>query len=1237
MSPRLGLSILVAGLVLMPAGGAAAARRDAKVRALARDHGAAASALHRARDLRAGRGVVTGRELTPALARLSARYAALDPGERREADRLLARPDDGPGDPQGDGYTVPEHAPFCTANFCMHWVTTTVDAPDLTDGDGDGAPDYVEAMAAEFEFVRARENGDLGWRAPVSDGARGGDGRLDVYLVDLTGTGILGYAATDPGQGGHERFAYMVMDEDYSDQAAPDEVLQVTAAHEYNHILQFAYDALQDSWFFEATAVWMEDVVHDDVDHYLGFMPSWATFDEIPLARNFRDKHYGSAVWNMWLDARHGPDLIRSAWEASSTTQPASFAPAAYDAALTGGGHDGFSASFGSFSAAVAEWRTASQFVEGAAYPDAQRRGNLQVAGAAVKPLLDHTTYAMYTVPQPGGGWPAVVRLDGELPAGVAGALALVGRTGADQQAGAVTTELQQLPAGGAGSIQLQNPAAFGRVTAVLVNADAEPTGFANGDWEFAADAQPFSAAAGASESTASAPANTALPTVSGVPRDGSTLTAANGGWSGSAPMAYARQWRRCDDDAPASCDDIPAATGATYTATEADVGQRLRVKVAATNTVSSAVAESAPTAAVVAIVPTNAAAPAIDDLTPVVGETLNASEGTWNGSRPLTITYQWRQCTTTALPSCSDIAGATDPAYEVADDDVDQFLRVRVTATNSAGSATRDSGVTQKVVAAPPPLPSNTALPGISGTATDGQTLTATDGTWTGSPTFARQWLRCTDTTLGSCGELAGATGTQYTLQAADVGRRLRVRVRGTNGAGSADAHSDPTSVVAALAPSPVTPPTIAGTARDGELLTATNGTWNGTAPTFTRRWQRCDQAGGGCADIVPGATDATYRLTPDDIGHKVRVVFRATNGAGSADSPSDATGVIEADPPAPVSAPAVTGSAVEGQQLTATNGTWSGTAPTFTHQWLRCADATVPSCADIAGETDPAYTLQAADVGKRIRVRVRAANDAGFASALSEPTGAVAARATAPANTVAPSITGIAAVGSELTSLMGSWTGTTPITITRQWQRCVGGGLSCADIAGAVGEKYTPTLADVLAQLRVVVRATNVAGTATASSALVGHVPAPADPGPGTGGTGGTGGGSPAPAGPSAPQTVAALAATFTAPSKAKLARVLTRGLSVSVGCSAACRIAARLVVTKALARKLKLAAVLARGTGRLGAKGTAKVSVRFTGKARKRLRKARRLAATMVVEVRDATGALASQRKLKITLRK
>ena len=225
-----------------------------------------------------------------------------------------------------------------------------------------------------------------------------------------------------------------------------------------------------------------------------------------------------------------------------------------------------------------------------------------------------------------------------------------------------------------------------------------------------------------------------------------------------------------------------------------------------------------------------------------------------------------------------------------------------------------------------------------------------------------------------------------------------------------------------------------------------------------------------------------------------------------------------------------------------------------------------------------------------------------------------------------------------SELTSLIGSWTGTTPITITRRWQRCTSGGLSCADIPGAVGEKYTPTLADVLAQIRVMVTASNVAGTVSAPSALVGPVPQPGG-GTGGGGSGGSGGGgAPAtPAGPPTPSPVAALAATVKAPAKAKLAAALAGKLAVPVGCSAACTVAARIELAKKAAKKLGVPAVLARGTARLAAAGRANVKLKFVAKARKKLRKARTVAGTLVVEVRDATGALAAQRRSKLTLRR
>jgi hypothetical protein len=95
------------------------------------------------------------------------------------------------------------------------------------------------------------------------------------------------------------------------------------------------------------------------------------------------------------------------------------------------------------------------------------------------------------------------------------------------------------------------------------------------------------------------------------------------------------------------------------------------------------------------------------------------------------------------------------------------------------------------------------------------------------------------------------------------------------------------------ALAPAVVSPPTITGTAQQGQTLTATPGTWNGSGVTFTYQWQRCDSAGANCVDI-PGATTPTYVVSSADPGATLRVTVKATNRFGSVTSSSAQTAVV-------------------------------------------------------------------------------------------------------------------------------------------------------------------------------------------------------------------------------------------------------------------------------------------------------------------------------------------------------
>lgn len=202
------------------------------------------------------------------------------------------------------------------------------------------------------------------------------------------------------------------------------------------------------------------------------------------------------------------------------------------------------------------------------------------------------------------------------------------------------------------------------------------------------------------------------------------------------------------------------------------------------------------------------------------------------------------------------------------------------------------------------------------------------------------------------------------------------------------------------------------------------------------------------------------------------------ATGDASSADTaPSNST------------PPAVSGTAEQGSTLTTNSGSWSGTTPmTFAYAWDRC-NASGGSCTVISGETTNTYTVQSGDVGHTLRSSVTASNGAGSAVQLSAATSVVTAN-TAPANTGEPKITGSATVGSQLSVSNGTWSGSTPITYTYQWQQCDTNGNNCNGISNATNQTYTVVSGDTGHTLRAKVTATNSAGHATATADASGVV---------------------------------------------------------------------------------------------------------------------------------------------------
>ena len=236
-------------------------------------------------------------------------------------------------------------------------------------------------------------------------------------------------------------------------------------------------------------------------------------------------------------------------------------------------------------------------------------------------------------------------------------------------------------------------------------------------------------------------PANVAAPTISGTPQDGSTLTSTTGTWSGSQPLTYAYQWRRCDASG-LNCSDIAGANQPSYALTAADVGSTITVVVTATNGVGFASASAAVTPVVLGAPPANTAPPGISG-SPRETSTLTASNGTWTGTPPVTFAYEWRRCDTGGA-NCVPIPGATAQTYLLVTADVGSTIRVAVTGSNTSGSASATSAQTVVVVPAsgpppgtPPPVTAGLQLWYEADTEpyTEGQAVT----TWTDKSGFGR------------------------------------------------------------------------------------------------------------------------------------------------------------------------------------------------------------------------------------------------------------------------------------------------------------------------------------------------------------------------------------------------------------------------------------------------------------------------------------------------------------------
>ena len=623
------------------------------------------------------------------------------------------------------------------------------------------------------------------------------------------------------------------------------------------------------------------------------------------------------------------------------------------------------------------------------------------------------------------------------------------------------------------------------------------------------------SAATGAVEARPNSPA-TGLPTINGTAQVAETLTADTSGISdadGLDNVSYSYQWVANDGSTDA---DISGATDSTYTLTFAEAEKTISVRVSFTDDRGNAeTLTSAATEAVSATSQQQANTPAtgapVITGTAQVGETLTADTSgisDEDGMTNVSYSYQWKA-------DGSDIAGATGSNYTPVDGNEGKGISLVVSFNDDAGNAeSLTSAATAAVAAAEPEPVENTPAtgqPAISGTPQVGQMLTAdtsgiADEDGLTNAVFSYQWI---SNEGSNDADIAGATGSSYTLAEADQGKAIKVKVAFTDDAGNVESlTSGATATVAAKPNTPATGlPTITGTAQVGESLTA--GTSGITDPdglgnaSFNYQWQ----ADG--ADIS-GATDSTYTLVDADEGKAISVTVFFTDDAGNEESlTSAATGAVEAKPNTLATGqPVISGTAQVAETLTVdTSGISDDDGldnVSYSYQWVS-NDGSADS--DIAGATESTYTLADADKGKTVKVRVSFTDDAGNKESLtSAATATVAAKPNTPATGV-PIIAGTAQVGETLTadtSGIADEDGLSNVSYSYQWivnERTDDGettgasynvvveddgattwvpveGTADTEIEGATGASYTLTDAEAGRPIRVRVSFTDDAG---------------------------------------------------------------------------------------------------------------------------------------------------------------
>lgn len=203
--------------------------------------------------------------------------------------------------------------------FNIHYTLEGENAVDFDRRDYRAVPPYIVQIGEAFDNTRAITCFTRGFREPVLDE---GKNTYDIYVYDLKDKYGVTYSSKfyTPGNSRSSiASSYICIDNSYSREKGFDksrlECMKVTAAHEFFHAVQFAYNVQADTWWKEASATWNEDEIYKGINDYVRYISSYFKAPD----KSLDETSYSGVIFAKFLSENYGGyNTVKKIWEVQS-------------------------------------------------------------------------------------------------------------------------------------------------------------------------------------------------------------------------------------------------------------------------------------------------------------------------------------------------------------------------------------------------------------------------------------------------------------------------------------------------------------------------------------------------------------------------------------------------------------------------------------------------------------------------------------------------------------------------------------------------------------------------------------------------------------------------------------------------------------------------------------------------------------------------------------------------------